>query len=401
MSKSHSSIYFSRVKVAPLSFISVLYLFFTRPRHKKKMAFRLLSSSVFLFGGLSSQTVGYNATGVMPLMTDEYYSTNLYSTCKVSDLEKITGHSKSTGVARGSESSDPIITCEDEDTRSSRALKKVCRVTCGPGFYLDDTDRYVHKAKTTSEQQLFLSRKPFVKYECSKLYSWVQEDSPAYVWTYRKGDLANKFLSCKRNACPLGIALWHKDMKHFKNRNSSEIEKIKPFHWETEKAVRRRGVLKLTSELVQNKVRNQIEIFKDQMTQPNYATNGWTIILEFNQTIQTKGLVEVHKATNIATSMKGQMVSFTSFKEPGDRDLLTSADPLKTVYVNFRFAEATPAFDVVGVYLVEGRFGSLQCHFDYDSGYDEAIQVRQDRKDMGPLEAVNNHFDEEGTDLLK
>ena len=67
--------------------------------------------------------------------------------------------------------------------------------------------------------------------------------------------------------------------------------------------------------------------------------------------------------------------------------------------VNFYFHNEVPDFDVVGMFLVEGRYGSLQCHFDYALGYDRAIKIRQNKEDMGTMKAVNIYFNESSSSL--
>ena len=183
-------------------------------------------------------------------------------------------------------------------------------------------------------------------------------ESPAFSWNYQKGLLHDNFIECKRNDCPRGLPLYHESMKLNANTPLKPLVTI-----EKQDENRATAVFYLRKGWIERRLMKEMASRGDNMKEPDYSNNGWTLFLEFNTTLQD-GNFNTIDGQHLSTTRRGQAISFTSFEDTAD--ILSLTENPHRFEINFLFEQIVPDFKVIGVYLIEGSYANLQCHFDSD-----------------------------------
>jgi len=134
------------------------------------------------------------------------------------------------------------------------------------------------------------------------------------------------------------------------------------WQWKENYAQKKIGSFKLKRRNLENEVEKKAN--KGVMDLPDYLTNGWTIILNFDKPI-AHGNFHLNVGYDLSTNMAGNAIAFHS--HPWNKELLEKKR--NWFEIIFDFDQDHEDFDLTSVEVLEGEFANVQCRFG-DDGFD-------------------------------
>ena len=93
---------------------------------------------------------------------------------------------------------------------------------------------------------------------------------------------------------------------------------------------------------------------------PDFANNGWTMLLKFDNPV-SHGTFDLNFGYGLSTNKEGSMIAFHSHE--WNKDLLINSPHWFEAVFDFPDSDG-PAFNIIGIDILEGEYSNVQCLFD-------------------------------------
>ena len=140
--------------------------------------------------------------------------------------------------------------------------------------------------------------------------------------------------------CPEGIAVPYK------------------FRWKEAYSGRKIATFKVVRPKMDDRVANKVA--NNEMQQPDYVNNGWTIVIKYDSQVPT-GYFTLNHGRYLSTNQDGSMIAFASHED--NRGILDTLVHWFEIAYTFPGNDA-PNFMATEIRVIEGEFANMQCLTD-------------------------------------